>query len=234
MGNRGPWIAGLVAALSGPYLLFDRGENQDRPKSTPGSTQFASRVLHDASREIWGASDSEKTSIGPAESSMPTPKAPEFLSESLSPPIPSLLRFDLTADQILATWPQALSLDNEFDGTSYRVRLVSGLHPGDLAGALTYSFNQNSQLVRIDFFGSTRDERPLAQYLGSEFGLVADRRRPGQFVSYERRRPVHFMIASRANEIGDVHDTWKKIDLELNQPGSRHGLSEATKLRLGL
>ena len=57
----------------------------------------------------------------------------------------------------------------------FRVPLVTGTAPDDLAGALTYYFNSEHQVQRITFQGTTGDFRKLLNLLTTRYGFT---RRP--------------------------------------------------------
>jgi hypothetical protein len=84
-----------------------------------------------------------------------------------------VLRFDLTPSFVTERWPRVTTSLYELDLQGFRVPLVTGTNPDDLAGSLTYYFNQQRRLQRITFAGTTGDYRRLLQLLTAHYGFVS-------------------------------------------------------------
>ena len=82
-----------------------------------------------------------------------------------------VFRYDVTPDWILSRWPRVSTglADVRFHG--YRVPLVTGVAQDDLAGALTYYFDERHQMRRLTFKGTTGDFRRLVTVITAQFGL---------------------------------------------------------------
>ncbi|NLS97101.1 MAG: hypothetical protein GXX96_33610 [Planctomycetaceae bacterium] len=83
-----------------------------------------------------------------------------------------VLRFDLTPSFVAQRWPRVTTSLYELDLQGFRVPLVTGTDPDDLAGSLTYYFNQDRRLQRITFAGTTGDYRRLLYLLTTYYGFV--------------------------------------------------------------
>lgn len=83
-----------------------------------------------------------------------------------------VLRFDLTPNSLAQRWPRVSASGTDLSLQGYRVPLVTGTDPDDLAGSLTYYFNYQRQLQRIAFSGTTGDYRRLLQLLTTHYGFV--------------------------------------------------------------
>lgn len=81
------------------------------------------------------------------------------------------LRFDVSLPWVLSTWPRVTTGLADPVLAGYRVPLVTGTRPEDVAGALTYYFNKNQQVERILFHGSTGDPAELITFLGQAYGF---------------------------------------------------------------
>jgi hypothetical protein len=84
------------------------------------------------------------------------------------PPIAELadvLRFDITPAWITQRWPRVMNARSGSSEQVYRVPLVTGAKPSDLAGSLTYYFDEEQHLRRIYFQGHTGDAAPLVDHL---------------------------------------------------------------------
>ncbi len=84
-----------------------------------------------------------------------------------------VLRFDLTPNFVAQRWPRVTTSLHELNLQGFRVPLVTGTDPDDLAGSLTYYFNHQRQLQRITFAGTTGDYRRLLQLLTAHYGFVS-------------------------------------------------------------
>lgn len=98
-----------------------------------------------------------------------TPKAAKPATPIHS--LEEVLRFDVTTAWVLANWPRVSANLAELDVQGYRVPLVTGTSDADVAGSLTYYFNQKQRVARITFFGTTGDTRRLVAFLESQYGF---------------------------------------------------------------
>jgi hypothetical protein len=86
--------------------------------------------------------------------------------------LPQALRFDVTTAWVLGRWPRVSAGLAQLDLQGYRVPLVTGTKPDDLAGSLTYYFNRGQRVEQITFDGTTGDARRLVAHLATQFGFV--------------------------------------------------------------
>ncbi|MBS0207646.1 MAG: hypothetical protein JSS27_01705 [Planctomycetes bacterium] len=103
---------------------------------------------------------------GGAASNVAPPNQPSKLEVQ---PIWSVLRFDVSPAWVLGNWSRVSTSLADVHHSGYRVPLVTGTNAADLAGSLTYYFNQNQQVERIMFQGTTGDARPLVDWLASQY-----------------------------------------------------------------
>jgi len=75
---------------------------------------------------------------------------------------------------VLARWSRVSNALADLDLHGYRVALVTGTQPTDLAGSLTYYFNARQRVARITFEGTTGDARPLVHYLATTYHFQRD------------------------------------------------------------
>lgn len=132
--------------------------------------------------------------------------------------VSELLRFDVTPDWIVRRWPRVSSGLAELQLQGYRVPVVTGTAPGDLAGALTYYFNVRQQVERITFHGTTGDVRPLVNLMTRQYRMV---RRPindpGLLVyeaAYGGDRPNSVLRIRSAGTI-DASDPYHSFEIDL-------------------
>ncbi len=83
-----------------------------------------------------------------------------------------VFRFNITPNWVMGQWPLVSTGMSQLQLVGYRVTLVTGTAPEDLAGALTYYFTPQQQLQRITFYGTTGDARKLVPFLMRQFHFV--------------------------------------------------------------
>jgi len=86
-------------------------------------------------------------------------------------PLAAVFRWDITPAWVMSQWSRVSTGLSDLDLHGYRVALVSGTREGDLAGSLTYHFNAQQRLQRINFQGSTGDARELMAYMTAVHSL---------------------------------------------------------------
>lgn len=82
-----------------------------------------------------------------------------------------LFRFDLTPRAITEKWNRVSTGLGDVRYQGYRVPLVTGTTPSDLAGSLTYYFDAKPRLRRITFLGATGDPARVVEFLSKQFGF---------------------------------------------------------------
>jgi len=134
-----------------------------------------------------------------------------------------ILRFDVTADWIQSRWPQVATGLAHLQLQGYRVPLVTGTEPTDLAGSLTYYFNPKQQVQRITFHGTTGDARKLVSLLTNHYRFVYRRTNdPGLFI-YESASPdgkINNVLRVRQAGVLKSSDPLRRfsVDLVIERP----------------
>src|SRR5262249_24941689 len=85
--------------------------------------------------------------------------------------IEQAFRFDITPPGVASRWPKASTVAGDPKQLGMRVALVTGTQPADVAGSLTYFFDEHHQLQRITFTGLTADPRRLLATVVTPNGL---------------------------------------------------------------
>jgi hypothetical protein len=82
-----------------------------------------------------------------------------------------VFRFDLTPKAVTERWSRVSTglSDARFQG--YRVPLMTGISESDLAGSLTYYFDNQPRLRRVTFLGTTGDPQRLIEFVTRQFGF---------------------------------------------------------------
>src|SRR5205823_12511410 len=121
-----------------------------------------------------------------------------------------VLRFDPTPAWVMARWPRVTAGLAELDLQGYRVPLVSGTKPDDVAGSLTYYFDKNEHVAYINFHGCTGDPRKLIALVTSRYSFLKQKtddpslglyqvRWNGKALSELRIRPARVLRADQPN-----------------------------------
>lgn len=109
------------------------------------------------------------------------------------PPVGDLaevFRFDVTPAWVTQRWPRVSTGLANLQLEGYRVALVSGTRPSDLAGALTYYFNSTHQVQQITFRGTTGDTSSLVRMLTSRYRLARKITNDPGTIIYEAVNPA--------------------------------------------
>ncbi len=141
--------------------------------ATAGVPYLASNVQHSPTEQ---ATAGHTDALGHAVQAETTPM--QALDGPRSIPIGQVLRFDVTTTWVLSTWPRVTTGLADLELQGYRVALVTGVRPTDLAGSLTYYFNKEQRVARILMSANTGDPSELVQLLVQHYGfqrvVVAD------------------------------------------------------------
>jgi len=164
---------GLREAITSPLQTL----TGDKPTAAPnGTAQYfamphGSADPHLATQPYAGpanvASHGQGTPASFASHAAPTGTRPASPHDEKLIPFEHALQWQVTPTWVLTTWPRVTTHLSELDMQGYRVTLVSGTTPTDVAGALTYYFDAKQVLQRITFNGTTGDARRLVQFLAA-------------------------------------------------------------------
>jgi hypothetical protein len=209
----------LILAFGVPYVLFSDSVAPLRQSLT---STFTSDTDGSGGADA-NVNFSDGLSDFPplAESAAQTEQVPQPLD------LPSALRFEITPRWVLNRWPRVTTTRSEqpFDGL--RVPLITGTGPFDLAGSLTYYFDQNSQLQRISFRGYTSDERYVVSVVTRQFGMHP---KPSVnasiYLNSWNGKPTSALIIRRRPVVQSLADHRNfEVQLEINRPNDYFGLS---------
>jgi hypothetical protein len=82
-----------------------------------------------------------------------------------------VINFNATPAWVMARWPRVTVGMAETSMQGYRVTLVSGTAQDDIAGSLTYYFDQEQKVALIHFRGSTGDPRKLVALAMTQYQM---------------------------------------------------------------
>jgi hypothetical protein len=139
-----------------------------------------------------------------------------------------VLRFDIGPSFVTSRFAQVTTVaaNRQFD--AYRVPFVSGTRPTDIAGTLTYYFDANQTVQRIQMQGSMGDPSVLVQLMVAFYHLAPEKSLGGQFYATRWNGRVTSMMLVSPAPIIHAGATYGKysVFLELNQPSHQYALSE--------
>lgn len=141
--------SGIVA---GPYL--HSRWNELAPGA--GGVSAVEQSPDVATLSTWGLPQEEPTAVlaGPVEWDLA-----------------EIINLDVSKNWVFGHWPRVSTSLSSLDLEGLRVPLVTGGGAQDLAGSLTYYFNEQQRVERIVFRGTTGDAGPLVALLQMRFGF---------------------------------------------------------------
>ena len=114
-----------------------------------------------------------------------------------APALAEVLRFDVSPTWVLQRWPRVSTDLAILQLHGYRVPLVTGTNPSDVAGSLTYYFNPSQQVQQITLRATTGDPRAIISFLNERYGYV---RRPCNDPS----RLIYETVSSSGKKTGSM------------------------------
>lgn len=131
--------------------------------------------------------------------------------------LPDLFRFDLTPRTITDRWNRVSTGLGDIRYQGYRVPLVTGTTPSDLAGSLTYYFDAQPKLRRITFLGTTGDPGRVIEFVSKQFGFRRAQTGNPRITTYRTHYRFTGALEVTPAEVLDRHqaETNYKIDLSI-------------------
>lgn len=142
-----------------------------------------------------------------------------------------VLRFDISPDWVVNRFSRVSTVLADLKLKGLRVPIVTGIQADDVAGTLTFYFDNSDRLQRLTFHGFTGDPNRFAEIMVSSYGM---QREPaleaGVFTKRWNGRPVNFMRLTHAPVVYSdaIHQKFT-VFLELNQPDLAYGISEEAR-----
>lgn len=162
MFSRPMLLVGVLAACAVvPYVLLDKNLSQTaqaqlnrllgKGESASGENPLAGLLPSSAAAQ-------------PVSTATPAARLPPVALEEA-------FRFDATPQWVTSRWPRVSTVAGDPNQLGMRVALATGTRSDDIAGSLTYYFDDHHQLQRITFYGVTGDEQRLLAYLVNAYKL---------------------------------------------------------------
>jgi hypothetical protein len=139
-----------------------------------------------------------------------------------------VLRFDIAPHWLPQRFSRVSTVLSNVQMDGLRVPLITGTRPTDVAGTLTYYFDANQSLRRINLHGLTGDPSQLAALMVQFYRLQPEQSLGGQlFTTRWNNRIANLLQIAPAPVIYAGADHSKYIVfLELNQASTNFGLSQ--------
>jgi hypothetical protein len=142
-----------------------------------------------------------------------------------------VINMNITPKWITQRWARVSTNIQSGQWQGYRVPIVTGEKTDDLAGALTYYFDNQQQLQRIAFRGTTGESQKIITLLQQQFHLT---KRPtsliGLYIKSQNRRPVSVLMITRSPPAATQNNAARysqyTIQFELNRPSIGAQLSD--------
>ncbi|MGV3484249.1 MAG: DUF6690 family protein [Planctomycetaceae bacterium] len=138
-----------------------------------------------------------------------------------------VLRFDISPQWVTERFSRVTTVLAELQLDGLRVPLVTGIGADDLAGSISYYFDQSGRLQRVMLHGFTGDPNAVVATMTEHYGLQSEPTlEAGVYSKRWNGMPVHFLRITRAPIVYSdaVHHKFI-VFLELNQPDLRYGIS---------
>ncbi|MBI3463031.1 MAG: hypothetical protein HY000_08235, partial [Planctomycetes bacterium] len=161
MLNKGWMLIAMLAAAAGLPYLFSSGAGRE------AATEEQASEASDADQHRSSVNAKELASLIRPEGADSRPVEGRPIAD-----LGEILNFSVTPAWIMDRWPRVSAALSELDLHGYRVVLVTGTEPSDVAGSLTYYFTPKQKLQRITLFGTTGDPGKLIAYLTTKHNFV--------------------------------------------------------------
>jgi hypothetical protein len=175
----------LGTALGTPYVLFETesGTQLRQAVSTgvPSETPSTESTWVELDSNSNPKSNLVSPEIGPYR---PVPPGENWAGVAQLPiDLRQVIRFDVTPDFVFQNFPRVSTVLSDLNFDGLRVPLISGTQPFDVAGSLTYYFDINKSVRRIQFQGVTGDPGPLTQLMIQHYRLNPEKSLGGQLLT---------------------------------------------------
>lgn len=155
----------LGAATGGPYALIQSGTleglgqtEQTEPQPPAGSPTAG--WFTSATSDEWPSDRPPPQTLGDLHfepQPLPSIASQTAIEQPRIQALQEVIRFDINPTWVLQRFPRVTTVLADLNLDGMRVPLVTGTHPTDLAGTLTYYFDRHKRVQRISLQGLTGD-----------------------------------------------------------------------------
>jgi hypothetical protein len=169
----------LVASIVVPYVVL----NEELAATARGHWQRLTSFASFAADEVENPPHHEVTNRTATSASSP------------GATIEEAFRFDVSPEWVSRRWPRVSMVHGGLDHLGMRVAWVSGTRLDDVAGSLTYYFDQHHRLQRITFTGQAAEPRRLLAAVIPAYGLKSlPTTEAAHYVSGDPKQPTSEVI----------------------------------------
>ena len=166
-------VIALGAVLGVPYVMSTiKTKSSATGSSATGSSATGPPGIASTKNTLanfTGPHEFSGTQLSPGVQSKPNMAASSETPEIY--PLAEVLRSDITTDWVYAHWNRKSAGLADPGMFGIRVPLVTGTSAGDLAGSLSYYFNNQSRLQRISLRARTGDPTQIVNLVVQRFGF---------------------------------------------------------------
>jgi hypothetical protein len=219
-------ISAMASAIGVPYLLSSSSELWNSVKGTFSSATSSDEAPAKSAAQqpaIAGAAQ-PSAGFGPAALNdfQSRPAAAKNIEGLPAQNLVEVLNFNGSPDWVTARWPRVTTGLAHPDLQGYRVPLVTGTAPDDLAGSLTYYFSADRTVQFITFHGVTGDPRKIISHVVQRYGFKPQRTDDPSltvFMSKWNGRPVSELRIQTARVLrADQPNLSYRVDLAMKRP----------------
>jgi hypothetical protein len=127
-----------------------------------------------------------------------------------------VFRFDLTPRAITDRWNRVSTGMGDVRYQGYRVPLVTGPSPSDLAGSLTYYFDAQPKLRKITFLGTTGDPARVVEFFSRAYGFKRHQTGNPRVTSYRAHYRHAGLLAVTPAEVLDRSQSEVNYQIEVS------------------
>lgn len=177
------YLVAAAACFGLPYYVSEhRGHSADPHGADPHVA--AAALAHDFHSAAAADHLGGPLNLPPPPSAAQPPAygetpAPHYVEGQALADMSEVFRFETTIGWIAQRWPRISTAAGDLDLQGYRVPYTSGHRLDDVAGSLTYYFDQQHQCRRISFRGTAGDVRRFLATLDAGLGARPETAEPG-------------------------------------------------------
>lgn len=224
----------LAGAAGGPYMWYETELGKQSQKSLQTVTGSASIGDSTTGWDAWGmagqtpGNSTGATGLTPSRLHVdPFNPNPHSLDQMPIVSLAEVLRFDISPDWVMGRFPRVSTVLSELNLDGLRVPLVTGTSPSDLAGTVTYYFDQFKRLKRICVQGNVGDPTRYVAELQQAYQMSQEPSLGGNlYVIKWNGAPTSLLHIAPASVVHSDSPYGRfQLFLELNQAGLEFGLS---------
>ena len=200
---------GLAVAVGAPIALFSANNQWD----------FLGNGAANETAAVAGSEENAEADTKPQAPALPPFPSNVPLEGAPVRRLDEVFRFDVSTGWVMQRWPRVSTGMADLQLQGYRVPLMTGVEPSDLAGSLTYYFNAKQQMERITFTGTTGDAREIVALVTRRYKFTRRlTNNPGLFI-YERphsKRKSNSILQIRLAQVVRSDNPFQKFDVTLS------------------